>query len=770
MNLKFYYLLFFVLVVSLPRAVWATSSSVRISEKEVSEKTMDEFVDGLMSRMTVAEKIGQLNLPGYGHVTSEAKKSEIAGRIRQGEVGGIFNIFGVDKIRQLQEVAVEESRLGIPIIIGADICNGYRTMFPIPLGLSCAWKPKNVEEVARISAREVSTEGVCWTYSPMVDISFDARWGRVKEGSGEDSYLAGEMAKGWVCGYQGNDLADEQTIMACVKHFALYGAAEAGRDYNTVDMSRVTALNYYMRPYQAAVEAGVGSVMTSFNEFENIPATGHSWLLDDILRKRWGFSGFVVSDYTAIAEMVNHGVGNAEDVSVRALKAHVDMDMIADFYYNNLQKALDAGRISMADIDAACRRMLVAKYKLGLFHDPYRYLNEKRSKKELLSAENRAAARRIAAESFVLLKNEGNVLPLSGCRKIAVVGPLADSKANMSGSWAYDEKKGTYHGLVEELQQRLGAGVEVAYAKGSNLVDDATYERHFTDRSRSTRDNRSNEELVAEALKATEGADVIVAAMGESVSMTGEGASRAVLEFPETQRCLLEALKKTGKPVVMLLFTGRPLAMQWEEQQVDAILNVWFGGTEAAAAIVDVLIGEVNPSGKLTMTFPLVTGQCPIHYNHKMTGRPMKPEQWYVRYLTNYIDVPNEPLYPFGYGLSYTTYEYGDVVLNRDELTADGTIEASVTVRNAGKVDGEEIVQLYLRDVVRSVTPPVKELKGFQRVALKAGESKTVKFTIDAEMLKFYNSNLDYVAEPGEFIVMIGGNSRDLKEKKFTLE
>lgn len=769
MNLKSFYWLFVVAMVSLPQTVWSKNSA-RISEKEVSEKTMDEFVDGLMSRMTVAEKIGQLNLPGYGDVSKDAKKSEIADRIRRGEVGGIFNIFGSDKIRQLQEVAVEESRLGIPILIGADICNGYKTVFPIPLGLSCAWKPENVEEVARISAREVSTEGVCWTYSPMVDISFDARWGRVKEGSGEDAYLSGEMAKGWVRGYQGDDLADEQTIMACVKHFALYGAAEAGRDYNTVDMSRVTALNYYMRPYQAAVEAGVGSVMTSFNEFENIPATGHSWLLDDILRKRWGFSGFVVSDYTAIAEMVNHGIGNAEDVSVRALKAHVDMDMIADFYHNKLPHALESGRISMADIDAACRRILVAKYKLGLFHDPYRYLNEKRSKKELLSAENRAAARRIAAESFVLLKNDGKILPLSGCRKIAVVGPLADSKANMSGSWTYDEKKGTYHGLVEELQQRLGAGVEVAYVKGSNLVDDAIYEGHFTDESRSTRDNRSNEELVAEALKAAEGADVIVAAMGESDNMSGEGASRAVLEFPETQRCLLEALKKTGKPVVMLLFTGRPLAMQWEEQQVDAILNVWFGGTEAAAAIVDVLTGEVNPSGKLTMTFPLVTGQCPIHYNHKMTGRPMKPEQWYVRYLTNYIDVPNEPLYPFGYGLSYTTYEYGDVVLNRDELTADGTIEASVTVRNAGQVDGEEIVQLYLRDVMRSVTPPVKELKGFQRVALKAGESKTVKFTIDAEMLKFYNSNLDYVAEPGEFVVMVGGNSRDLKEAKFTLK
>lgn len=769
MNLKSFYWLFVVAVVSLPQTVWS-KNSVRISEKEVREKTMDEFVDGLMSRMTVAEKIGQLNLPGYGDVSKDAKKSEIADRIRRGEVGGIFNIFGPDKIRQLQEVAVEESRLGIPILIGADICNGYKTIFPIPLGISCAWKPENVEEVARISAREVSTEGVCWTYSPMVDISFDARWGRVKEGSGEDAYLSGEMAKGWVRGYQGDDLADEQTIMACVKHFALYGAAEAGRDYNTVDMSRVTALNYYMRPYQAAVEAGVGSVMTSFNEFENIPATGHSWLLDDILRKRWGFSGFVVSDYTAIAEMVNHGIGNAEDVSVRALKAHVDMDMIADFYHNNLPHVLESGRISMADIDAACRRILVAKYKLGLFHDPYRYLNEKRSKKELLSAENRAAARRIAAESFVLLKNDGKILPLSGCRKIAVVGPLADSKANMSGSWTYDEKKGTYHGLVEELQQRLGAGVEVAYVKGSNLVDDAIYEGHFTDESRSTRDNRSNEELVAEALKAAEGADVIVAAMGESDNMSGEGASRAILEFPETQRCLLEALKKTGKPVVMLLFTGRPLAMQWEETQVDAILNVWFGGTEAAAAIVDVLTGAVNPSGKLTMTFPRVTGQCPIHYNHKMTGRPMKPEQWYVRYLTNYIDVPNEPLYPFGYGLSYTTYEYGDVVLNRDELTADGTIEASVTVRNAGQVDGEEIVQLYLRDVMRSVTPPVKELKGFQRVALKAGESKTVKFTINAEMLKFYNSNLDYVAEPGEFVVMVGGNSRDLKEAKFTLK
>ena len=748
----------------------AREKSERITRAEIEQKSADEFINGLMSRMTVDEKIGQLNLPSYGNVMPNPKKSEIASRIVRGEVGGIFNIFGVDAIRQLQEVAVKESRLGIPIIVGADICNGYKTVFPIPLGLSCSWKPENIEEVARISAKEVGADGICWTYSPMVDISHDARWGRVKEGAGEDPFLGGIMAQAWVRGYQGNDLSADTTLMACVKHYALYGAAEAGRDYNTVDMSRVTAMNYYMRPYQAAVEAGVGSIMTSFNEFESIPATGNTWLLNDVLRKQWGFNGFVVSDFTAIAEMVNHGIGNSQEVGVKALKAGVDMDMIADCYHAVLKKSLEEGKITEAEIDSACRRILIAKYQLGLFHDPYKYCNPKRAAKEFLSVNNVSAARRIAAESFVLLKNDNNLLPLKGCRKVAVVGPLADSKANMAGSWKYDEQTKSYHGLVEDLQESLGNGVEVVFAKGSNLVDDPVYEANFTDQNRSTRDDRSDEQLIAEALKVAEGADVIIAALGESIDMSGEGASRAILEMPQTQKKLLDAIQKTGKPIVMVLFTGRPLALQSEEKQVNAILNVWFGGTEAGAAIADVLTGKVSPTGKLTMSFPRVTGQCPIYYNHKMTGRPMSPDAWYTRYVSNYIDVLNEPLYPFGYGLSYATYTYGDVSLNMNSMDANGKIQASVIVTNTGAQDGEEIVQLYLRDIVRSITPPVQELKGFKRVALKAGESKKVTFDIDVDMLKFYDSTLDYVAEPGEFQVMIGGNSKEVKTASFTLK
>lgn len=741
----------------------------RITRAEVEQKDRDTFLDDLLGRMTIEEKIGQLNLPGYGNVLPDPKKSPIAQRIARGEVGGIFNIFGVDAIRQLQEVAVNESRLGIPIIIGADICNGYKTVFPIPLALSCGWKPENIETVARISAKEVGADGVCWTYSPMVDISRDARWGRVKEGAGEDPYLGSVMARAWVRGYQGNDLAADTTLMACVKHYALYGAAESGRDYNPVDMSRVTAMNYYMAPYQAAVDAGVGSVMTSFNEFESVPATGHSWLLRDVLRDQWGFDGFVVSDFTAIPEMINHGVGDSLSVAIQAFDAGVDMDMIADCYPAKLMQALEEGKITEAQIDAACRRILLAKYQLGLFHDPYQYCDPERGAKEFQSARNLAEARRIAAESFVLLKNEGNLLPLKGCRKIAVVGPLADSKANMAGSWTYDEKTGTYNGLVENLRKALGSKVEVVFAKGSNLVDDPTYEANFTDASRSTRDGRTDEQLVAEAMKAIEGADVVVAALGESIDMSGEGASKAILELPACQRKLLDAIERSGKPTVMLLFTGRPLALQEEEKQVDALLNVWFGGTEAGAAIADVLTGKVMPTGKLTMTFPRVTGQCPIYYNHKVTGRPMAPEAWYVRYLSNYIDVVNEPLYPFGYGLSYTTYSYGEISLDSEVLARGGKIKASVTVTNTGDRDGEEIVQLYIRDKVRSVTPPVKELKGFRRIALKAGESKVVTFEIDERMFRFYNSDLDFVSEPGDFSVMIGGDSQNVKAASFVL-
>ena len=741
-------------------------NNYRFTSAELKGKTKKEFIDGLLGRMTVEEKIEQLNLPGYGNVEPDAKKSDIASRIRRGEVGGIFNINGLKSIRALQEVAVKESRLGIPIIIGADVCSGYKTGFPIPMGMACSFKPENVEKAARISSEEATTGGVCWTYSPMVDISRDARWGRSREGAGEDPFLGSDMAKAWVRGYQGDDLSANNTMMACVKHFALYGAAESGRDYNPVDMSRVTAMNYYLEPYKASIEAGVGSVMTSFNEFESVPATGHSWLLKDILRDAWGFEGFVVSDYTAILEMVNHGVGDKEAVSLQALKCGVDMDMIADFYSSSLIGLYKSGKVTEAEIDNACRRILEAKFDLGLFHNPYQYCDEERGEKVIFSEANLREARRIATESYVLLKNDGDVLPLKATQKIAVVGPLADTKANMCGSWI-DVKTNQPYGLVEELQNRY-KGVEVVYSRGANLADEGKIEFNFTDNKNNVR--KLQDLMIKDAEKVVEGADAIIVALGESASMSGEGASRAVLELPETQMDLLRKMKATGKPVIVVLFTGRPLALQNAEPYADAILNVWMGGTDAAGAIVDVLGGAVNPTAKLTMTFPRVTGQCPIYYNHKNTGRPMAEGAWFTRYVSNYIDVVNEPLYPFGFGLSYSKYEYGEVALDKSEMNENGTVTASVKVTNVSDVDGEEIVQLYIHDKIRSITPPVKELKGYRRVALKAGESKIVQFTIDSQLLKFYNSELQFVAEPGEFEVMIGGSSDSVKKAVFTLK
>ena len=741
-------------------------NNYRFTSAELKGKTKKEFIDGLLGRMTVEEKIGQLNLPGYGNVEPDAKKSDIASRIRRGEVGGIFNINGLKSIRALQEVAVKESRLGIPIIIGADVCSGYKTGFPIPMGMACSFKPENVEKAARISSEEATTGGVCWTYSPMVDISRDARWGRSREGAGEDPFLGSDMAKAWVRGYQGDDLSANNTMMACVKHFALYGAAESGRDYNPVDMSRVTAMNYYLEPYKASIEAGVGSVMTSFNEFESVPATGHSWLLKDILRDAWGFEGFVVSDYTAILEMVNHGVGDKEAVSLQALKCGVDMDMIADFYSSSLIGLYKSGKVTEAEIDNACRRILEAKFDLGLFHNPYQYCDEERGEKVIFSEANLREARRIATESYVLLKNDGDVLPLKTAKKIAVVGPLADTKANMCGSWI-DVKTNQPYGLVEELQNRY-KGVEVVYSRGANLADEGKIEFNFTDNKNNVR--KLQDLMIKDAEKVVEGADAIIVALGESASMSGEGASRAVLELPETQLDLLRKMKATGKPVIVVLFTGRPLALQNAEPYADAILNVWMGGTDAAGAIVDVLSGAVNPTAKLTMTFPRVTGQCPIYYNHKNTGRPMAPDAWFTRYVSNYIDVVNEPLYPFGYDLSYSKYEYGNITLDKSVINECGAVTASVKVTNVSDVDGEEIVQLYIHDKIRSITPPVKELKGYRRVALKAGESKIVQFTIDSQLLKFYNSELQFVAEPGEFEVMIGGSSDSVKKAVFTLK
>lgn len=732
---------------------------------------MDRFIDQLMKKMTLEEKIGQLNLPVTGEITTgQAKSSDVAKRIRNGEVGGLFNLKGVERIREVQRQAVEESRLGIPLLFGMDVIHGYETIFPIPLGLSCTWDMKAIEESARIAAVEASADGISWTFSPMVDVSRDPRWGRVSEGNGEDPFLGAAIARAMIRGYQGKDMSRNDEIMACVKHFALYGASEAGRDYNTVDMSRQRMFNEYMLPYQAAVEAGVGSVMASFNEVDGVPATGSKWLMTDVLRKQWGFDGFVVTDYTGINEMIDHGMGDQQTVAALALNAGVDMDMVSDAFSGTLKKSVEEGKVSAAAIDAACRRILEAKYKLGLFDDPYKYCDVNRPKKQIFTKEHRAIARKTASESFVLLKNEG-VLPLSKKGTIAVVGPLANTRSNMPGTWSVAAVLDNASSLVEGLREVVGDRAKVVTAKGSNLIGDADYEKRATMFGRELhRDNRTDRELLDEALKVAAGADVIVAALGESSEMSGESSSRTNLEMPDVQRALLQELLKTGKPVVLVLFTGRPLVLTWEEEHVPAILNVWFGGSEAAYAISDVLFGDVNPSGKLTATFPQNVGQIPLFYNHKNTGRPLQEGRWFEKFRSNYLDVSNEPLYPFGYGLSYTTFAYSDIHLSSTEMSADGELTATVTVTNTGSRDGAEVVQLYIRDLVGSVTRPVKELKGFEKIFLKAGESRKVSFSITPELLKFYNYDLQFVCEPGDFDVMIGGNSRDVKKARFLLK
>ncbi|SDH22984.1 beta-glucosidase BglX [Bacteroides ovatus] len=752
-------------------AVITASAVTAMAAPQADKGKMDQFIDNLMGRMTLQEKIGQLNLPVSGEiVTGQAKSSDVAGKIRKGQVGGLFNVKGVENIREVQKIAVEQSRLKIPLLFGMDVIHGYETVFPIPLALSCSWDMEAIKESARIAAKESSADGICWTFSPMVDICRDPRWGRMAEGGGEDPYLGSEISAAMVKGYQGDDLTDKNTIMACVKHFALYGAPEAGRDYNTVDMSHLSMFNNYFPPYKAAIDAGVGSVMTSFNVVDGIPATGNKWLMTDVLRDRWGFDGFVVTDYTAISEMIAHGMGDLQQVSAMSLSAGTDMDMVADGFLTTLEKSLKEGKVTMAEIDKACRRILEAKYKLGLFDDPYKYCDASRVKKDIFTAENRAVARKIATETFVLLKNENNLLPLQRKGKIALVGPLANTKANMPGTWSVAAASDKYNSLYESMKQSLAGKAEVLYAKGSNLMYDAQREAEATMFGREMRDSRSAQELLDEALNVASQADVIVAAVGESSEMSGESSSRTNLEMPDAQRDLLTALKKTGKPIVLVYFAGRSTVMTWEQENFPAILNVWFGGSEAADAICDVVFGDVSPSGKLTTTFPKNVGQIPLYYNHLNTGRPLEAGKWFSKFRSNYLDIDNDPLYPFGYGLSYTTFRYGDLQLSNNSMNEKGKITASVTVTNTGNYDADEIVQMYIRDMVGSVARPVKELKGFERIHLKKGESRTVSFDITAEQLKFYNSALNWVCEPGEFEVMVGGNSRDVQTKKFSLQ
>ena len=740
-----------------------------LSAQAVDQAKMDQFINDLMGKMTLQEKIGQLNLPVTGDIiTGSTVSGDVVGKIKAGQVGGLFNMKGVQSIRALQEVAVKQSRLGIPLIFGMDVIHGYETVFPIPFAMSMSWDMDAIRNSARIAAIEATADGICWTFSPMVDICREPRWGRMSEGNGEDPFLGAAICRAMIEGYQGADLTDKATMMACVKHFALYGAPEAGRDYNTVDMSRVRMFNEYFPPYKAGVEAGAGSYMTSFNVIDYIPATGNRWLLTEVLRDRWGFDGFVVTDYTAISEMINHGMGDLQTVSALALKAGTDMDMVADGFLGTLEKSLSEGKVTMADIDKACRRILEAKYKLGLFDDPYRYLDAKRAKKDIYTDAHRAEARKLATETFVLLQNKDNVLPLKRSGKIALVGPLANTRANMPGTWSVAAASDRYSTLLEAMRRAVGDKAEVMYAKGCNVCYDAELEKNSTMFGREMRDERPVDVMRDEAVRIAKECDVIVAAMGEPSEMSGESSSRSELTILDAQKDLLTALKATGKPIVLLNFSGRATVMDWEVENIPTILNVWFGGSEAADAICDVVFGDVAPSGKLTVTMPRNVGQVPIYYNHLNTGRPNP--KWFSKFTSNYLDVPNDALFPFGYGLSYTTFQYSPLSLSSNMMTTGGNIKASVTVTNTGSVEGTEVVQLYIRDMVGSIARPVQELKGFERISLKPGESRNVTFNINAELLKFYNSDLKYICEPGEFEVMVGTNCRDVQRQKFTLK
>jgi beta-glucosidase len=737
-----------------------------------SIKPRKEFVAELLSKMTLDEKIGQLNLPTSGDITTgQANSSNIGKLIQEGKVGGLFNIKSVAKIREVQQLAVEKSRLKIPMIFGMDVIHGYETVFPIPIGLACSWDLALIERSARIAAQESTADGINWTFSPMVDISRDPRWGRFSEGSGEDAYLGSRIAEAMVKGYQGDDLSKNNTMMSCVKHFALYGAVEAGRDYNTVDMSRIRMYNEYFPPYKAAIDAGAGSVMASFNEIDGIPATGNKWLLTDVLRKQWGFKGFVVTDYTGINEMVAHGIGDLQAASALALNAGVQMDMVGEGFLSTLKRSLEEGKVTQAEIDDSVRLVLEAKYDLGLFEDPYKYCDANRAKTEIFTASNREEARKIAAQSLVLLKNDKQILPLKKTGTIAVIGPLAEAKENMAGTWSVASVMDKSVSLVSGIKSVAGNNAKVLYAKGSNLDYDATFEENATMFGKTLhRDSRSAEALRNEALEIAKQSDVIIAAIGESAEMSGESSSRTNLEIPQAQKDLLQALIKTGKPVVVVLFNGRPLVLTEEDKTATTILDAWFAGSEAGYAIADVLFGNVNPSGKLTSTFPRSVGQVPVFYSHKNTGRPLgNKEGKFEKFRSNYLDERNEPLYPFGFGLSYTTFAYSNLKLSGDNMGSSDKIKVSVDVANTGNFDGSEVVQMYLHDVVGSVTRPVRELKGFKKVLLKKGEKMTVTFDISVADLKFYNSELQYVAEPGVFEVYVGKDSNADLQATFEL-
>lgn len=728
---------------------------------------MNSFINDLMGKMTIEEKIGQLNLTtGGSFVTGSTVNEKVRENLKAGRVGAILNDFSLASLRASQDIAVKESPNHVPLLFGMDVIHGYKTIFPIPLAMSCTWDMERVEGYARIAATEATANGISWTYSPMVDIARDPRWGRIAEGAGEDPYLGSQIAAALVRGYQGEDLSDPTTMMACVKHFALYGGAEAGRDYNTVDMSRVAMYNYYLPPYKAAADAHAGSFMTSFNVVDGVPATGNHWLLTKLLRDEWGFDGFVVTDYTAINEMMAHGMGDLQTVSALALKAGTDMDMVGQGFLTTLKKSLDEGKISEQDIDIACRRVLEAKYKLGLFDDPYRYMDANRAKKDVLTNANRTAALETSQRSIVLLKNEKHILPLKKSGTIALIGPLADNKADMLGTWSMGGNPDDIVSIMEGFKKAAGSSVTIIYSKGCEFTDNQMLMKAVNvlgAQGKQQQASSNPDHLLKEALQAANKADVVVAVLGEPSAWSGEAASMTNIGLQSTQQNLLKELLKTGKPVVLVLVNGRPMTLQWENENVSTIVEAWALGIEAGNAVASVLFGDYNPSGKLTTTFPANVGQIPLYYNHLNTGRPMDLKN---KFTSKYLDSPNDPVYPFGYGLSYTTFSYGDILLSSNQVSGQGDLTASVEVTNTGKFPGEEVVQMYIQDPAASISRPVKELKGFKKIMLQPGEKREVQFPVTTEALKFYNSDLKYDWEPGDFIIYIGTNSRDVKSAK----
>lgn len=736
---------------------------------------IDDRVDSVLALMTLEEKIGQLNMPGAGDITTGlARNTGIVPKIREGKVGALLNIRGIDKMHNIQRVAVEESRLGIPLFFAMDVIHGYKTLFPIPLGLAASWDTGLIRQTARMAAREASSEGICLTFSPMVDICRDPRWGRMAEGAGEDPFLGSEVARAMVEGYQGDDLSLDHTLMGCVKHFALYGAPEAGRDYNTVDMSRPRMYNDYFPPYKAAVDAGAGSVMTAFNDVDDVPSTGNKWLLSHVLREQWGFEGFVVSDFTGVNEMIDHGVGeDTAAASATALDAGLDMDLVGEGFLRTLATSVEKGIVSEELVDAACRRVLRAKFQLGLFDDPYRYGDAERAEREVFTDENRAFARKAAAASMVLLKNEGNLLPLEKSGTIALIGPMGNNRENMAGTWSVAGDFTKCASLLDGLEEAVDGRAEILFARGSNVFADPELEARVSIFGKPTyRDPRTASELQREALAVAARSDVIVAALGESAEMSGECSSRTDIGIPDVQLDLLQALVGTGKPVVLVLFAGRALAIPWAAENVPSILNAWFAGTEAGHAMADILFGDVNPSGKLPVTFPRNLGQVPIYYSAKSTGRPLD-EPWFTKFLSNYLDVPNTPMFPFGHGLGYSQFEYSGITLDNEAPAGETMVRASVQVTNTGTRHGSEVVQLYIHDVLASATRPDKQLKGFKKVLIPAGETVEVSFEITPELLKFHMydpasgyEKVIHTWEPGEFEVMIGTSSAELQKTK----